>query len=56
MFVHEQIIEANPAEYDPNVELRDEKVNNLVAESIKKLNERDSPSLETVKMQVIPHV
>mmetsp|Transcript_16187 Transcript_16187/g.19158 ORF Transcript_16187/g.19158 Transcript_16187/m.19158 type:complete len:854 (+) Transcript_16187:26-2587(+) len=51
-FIARTIIEANPDKYNPNVELMDEHINSLVSDSIKKLNETNNPSLETVKMQV----
>jgi hypothetical protein len=50
--VGSQIIEGNPAEFSPTRELTNDGVNKLVESSIRRLLERDSPSLETVKMQV----
>ena len=46
------MLEGNPAEFQLDAELTDSDVSKLVAFSVERLLERDSPSLETIKMQV----
>jgi len=51
-YVARLIIEGNPADYDLRRELRADDINRLVTQSISRLVEKNSPALETVKMQV----
>ena len=47
-----QIVESNPKEFNLTRELTDRAINSLVRLAISRLLEKDSPSLETLKMQV----
>ena len=51
-FIARTILEGNADKFSPEKELTDEEINNLIFLSINRLTERDSPALETVKMQV----
>ena len=46
------MLEGNPQEFQLDAEMTDADINKLVAFSVQRLLERDSPSLETIKMQV----
>ena len=51
-FIARTVLESNPREFSLDSSLSNSDVNKLIDYAIQRLMERDSPSLETIKMQV----
>ena len=51
-FVARTVLESDSVSFALEKDLEDEDVNNVINMSIERILERDSPSLETIKMQV----